>query len=86
MLPGREQENARPYLITGNDEFAEEVIGKVAEILGRRHRMAMAEDEPGDARVVLYVAHSFADELAAAREDFDRERFIEAIVEEPFHT
>jgi hypothetical protein len=58
------------------------VIGKVSEVLGRAHRTAMAADEAGEARAVLHVAHEFANELAAARADFDRGRFIREITED----
>jgi hypothetical protein len=83
MLAKHEEPDVGTYLITGNDEVAEDVIRKIAEILGREHRAAMAADESSDARVILNLAHSFADEMAVAREDFDRDRFIREIVEEP---
>jgi hypothetical protein len=67
------------YLISENNALAEEVIGKVSEVLGRAHRTAMAADELGEARAILHVAHAFANELAAARSDFDRGRFIREI-------
>ena len=67
------------YLITENNALAEEVIGKIVEVLGRAHRTAQAANEPGEARAILHVAHSFANELAAARADFDRSRFIHEI-------
>jgi len=67
------------YLISENNALAEEVIGKVSEVLGRAHRTAMAADELGEARAILHVAHVFANELAAARSDFDRGRFIREI-------
>ena len=67
------------YLITENNALAEEVIGKIVEVLGRAHRTAQAADEPGEARAILNVAHEFANELAAARADFDRKRFIHEI-------
>ena len=70
------------YLITENNAFAEEVIGKVAEVLGRGHRRAAAANEPGEARAILHMAHEFANELAAARADFDRLRFIGEITED----
>jgi hypothetical protein len=69
------------YLITENNAFAEEVIGKVSEVLGRGHRKAVAANQPGEARAILHVAHEFANELAAARADFDRMRFIREITE-----
>ena len=45
------------YLITENNALAEEVIGKIVEVLGRGHRKAVAANEPGDARTILHVAH-----------------------------
>ena len=70
------------YLITENNALAEEVIGKIVEVLGRGHRRAAAANEPGEARAILHVAHEFANELAAARADFDRVRFIGEITED----
>ena len=67
------------YLITENNALAEEVIGKISEVLGRGHRTAMEANELGEARAILHVAHSFANELAAARADFYRSRFIRGI-------
>ena len=69
------------YLITENNALAEEVIGKIVEVLGRAHRAAQAANELGEARAILHVAHSFATELAGARADFDRTRFIREITE-----
>ncbi len=70
------------YLITENNAFAEEVIGKLVEVLGRAHRTALANNEPGEARAILNVAQEFASELAGARADFDRMRFIREITED----
>jgi hypothetical protein len=70
------------YLITENNALAEEVIGKICEVLGRGHRTAVAANEPAEARAILHVAHEFANELAAARADFDRVRFIREITHE----
>jgi hypothetical protein len=70
------------YLITENNALAEEVIGKIAEVLGRGHRTALVANEPGEARAILHMAHAFANELAAARTDFDRVRFIQQITED----
>jgi hypothetical protein len=71
------------YLITENNALAEEVIGKIVEVLGRAHRRAAAANEPGEARAILHVAHEFANELAGARSDFDRVLFIREITEAP---
>jgi hypothetical protein len=70
------------HLITENNALAEEVIGKIVEVLGRGHRKAVAANEPGEARTILHVAHEFANELAGARADFDRVRFIQEITED----
>jgi hypothetical protein len=70
------------YLITENNALAEEVIGKICEVLGRRHRTAVEANEPGEARAILHMAHEFANELAAARADFDRVRFIREITDD----
>jgi hypothetical protein len=53
---------------------AEEVI---VEVLARAHRAA-AEKAPDEARAILHMAASFADELAQTDPEFDRVRFIEA--------
>ena len=49
----------------------------IADVLARAHRIAEASDAPDEARAILHVAHSFADELAGADPQFDRARFIE---------
>ena len=66
-----------------NGTNATEVDSRVvAQVLGRAHQTAEAQNEPNEARTILAVAHSFADELASADNRFDRERFIEAATEE----
>ena len=54
------------------------VIELIAHVLGRAHRAAEANNEPDQARAILHVAHSFADELQSADPEFDRVQFIEA--------
>jgi hypothetical protein len=54
----------------------------IAQVLGRAHRTAEAQNAPNEARVILHVAHSFADELAGTDHRFDRERFIQAATED----
>jgi hypothetical protein len=71
------------YLITENNALAEEVIGKIVEVLGRGHRTAVAANETGEARAILHIAHEFANELGAARADFDRVQFIGEITADP---
>jgi hypothetical protein len=55
----------------------------VAGVLGQAHRAAYAHAAPDEARVILHLAHVFADELAKTDPRFDRPRFIEAALEEP---
>ena len=55
----------------------------IARVLSRAHRTMVAQDAPDEARAVLHVAHSFADELAALDPGFDRLRFIEDVTEDP---
>jgi hypothetical protein len=45
--------------------------------------MAEDLDTPIEARAILHVAHSFADELATTNPRFDRLRFIRAATEGP---
>ena len=48
----------------------------IVRVLRRAHRTAHARNEPNGARVILHVAHLFADELANANPRFDRPSFI----------
>jgi hypothetical protein len=61
-------------LARGDAAAIEELI---AHVLGRAHRTAERFDAPDEARAILHVAHSFADELAGADPEFDRPRFIQ---------
>lgn len=67
-------------MVQGNPEAVEELI---AHILRRARGMAEALNAPNEARAVLRVAHSFADELAATNPRFDRLRFIRAVTAAP---
>jgi hypothetical protein len=55
--------------------LAEQVI---AQVLGRAHRTAEAQNAPSEERAILHVARSFADELAQTDPRFDRLGFIRA--------
>jgi hypothetical protein len=55
----------------------------VARVLGQAHQAAYAHAAPDEARVILRLAHLFADELAKTNAQFDRLRFIEAAIEVP---
>jgi hypothetical protein len=63
------------------EEF--EVDELVARVLRRAHQDAEAVNAPSEARAILEVAHSFADELAAADPDFDRLEFISRATHDP---
>ena len=55
----------------------------IARVLGRAHRSAKKRNAPNEARAILEVAHSFADELVIADPEFDRLRFIKEVTENP---
>jgi hypothetical protein len=55
----------------------------VARVLGRAHHAACVREAPEEARVILVLAHLFADELAKSDLPFDRVQFIEAALDEP---
>lgn len=65
-------------LIQGDPPPVEQLI---ARVLGRAHRMAERSDDPAGSRLVLRVAHSFADELAVAHPGFDRGCFVHTITD-----
>ena len=60
-----------------------EVDEMVARVLRRAHQQAEAVNAPSEARAILDVAQSFADELAAADPGFDRLQFIQSATEDP---
>jgi hypothetical protein len=72
---------------TNNGEIADALIHAdpvaveqlIAGVLGRAHRMAEELDTPNEARTIFHLAHSFADELAGADPQFDRQRFIQTV-------
>jgi hypothetical protein len=55
----------------------------IARVLHRAHQTAEAHDAPDEARAMLYLAHSFADELATLDPRFDRLQFIKDATEDP---
>jgi hypothetical protein len=67
-------------LIQGDPVAVEQLI---AHVLCRAHRMAEALSAPNEARAILHVARSFADELATADPTFDRLRFIQTATNGP---
>jgi hypothetical protein len=55
----------------------------IARVLHRAHQTMEAVGGPDEARAILHVAHSFADELATLNPRFDRLQFIKAVTEDP---
>jgi acyl transferase domain-containing protein len=55
----------------------------IARVLNRAHRTMEALNAPNDARAILHIAQSFADELAALDPRFDRLQFIRDATEDP---
>jgi hypothetical protein len=77
-----------PALPAGSDELvggptSNELSQLVAYVLARARRRAAAENAPDDARAILNVAYSFADELSGRDPGFDRVQFIGAVVGGP---
>ena len=64
---------------TGRDETVDELI---ARVLCQAHRAMCDRETPKEARIVLNVAHSFADELTTLYPGFDRVQFVRDVTEE----
>ena len=61
-----------------------EAVGQlIARVLSRAHRTMEALESPNEARAILHVAHSFADESATVDPAFDRVQFIKEVTEDP---
>jgi len=54
----------------------------IARVLHRAHQAALAVGAPEEARAILDVAESFADELATKLAGFDRVAFVGVVTEE----
>ncbi len=72
--------SAPPAPVETPHEVVDELI---ARVLSRAHRTMEARNAPDEARAVLHVAHSFADELATMDPRFERLQFMKDIMEEP---
>jgi hypothetical protein len=73
-----------PSALPAQVETPNEAVDQlVARVLDRARRRAEALNEPNQARAILRVAHSFADELATADPRFDRVQFIKDATEDP---
>jgi hypothetical protein len=68
---------------TALERDPEAVDQLIARVLSRAHRTMEARDVPSEARAILHVAHSFADELATLDPRFDRLQFIKDVTENP---
>jgi hypothetical protein len=55
----------------------------VTRVLSRAHRTMEAINAPNQARAILDVAQSFADELVTLDPGFDRLQFIKDVTEDP---
>jgi hypothetical protein len=51
-------------------------------VLSRARRTMEARNSPDEARAILHVAHSFADEVATRNPRFDRLQFIKDVMED----
>jgi hypothetical protein len=69
-----------PTPLERDPEAVEQLI---ARVLSRAHRTMEALNAPNEARAILHIAESFADELATLDPRFDRLQFIEDITEDP---
>jgi hypothetical protein len=74
---GRDLDDA---VVQGDPVAVEQLI---ARVLCRAHGTAEALGATNEARAILEVAHSFADELATMNPRFDRMQFIEAATTDP---
>jgi acyl transferase domain-containing protein len=68
---------------TALERDPEAVDQLIARVLSRAHRRMEALNSPGEARAILHIAESFADELATLDPRFDRLQFIKDITEDP---
>jgi hypothetical protein len=55
----------------------------IARVLRRAHSTMESLNAPDEARAILHVAQSFADELATLDHRFDRLQFIKDVTEDP---
>lgn len=69
-----------PTALARDPEAVDQLI---ARVLSRAHRSMEALNETSEARAILHVAHSFADELATLDPRFDRLQFIKNATEDP---
>ena len=68
---------------TALDRDPEAVEQLIARVLSRAHRTMEAQGSPDEARAILHIAESFADELATLDPRFDRLQFMKDVTEDP---
>jgi acyl transferase domain-containing protein len=68
---------------TALERDPEAVDQLVARVLTGAHQTAEALNTPNEARAILHIAQSFADELATLDPRFDRLQFIKDVTEDP---
>lgn len=73
----------RQMTATALERDPEAVDQLIARVLSRAHRTMEALNAPNEARAILDIAYSFADELATLDPRFDRLRFIKDVAEDP---
>ena len=71
---------ATEMLVEGEPVAVDEFV---ARVLDRAHQAASGDGAPDEARVILGLAQSFADEFAKSNPRFDRGRFIHAAIKDP---
>jgi hypothetical protein len=68
-----------PIPVATSHEAADQLIARVLQ----RAYESMEEVAPDEARALLHVAHSFADELAVRDPRFDRVQFMKEVMSDP---
>jgi hypothetical protein len=63
-------------VITSTPSAHPETVGLIAGVLSQARMTAHERNTPHEARAILHLAHSFADELATADPCFDRLQFV----------
>jgi hypothetical protein len=71
---------AEEALVSSDPEALEQLI---ARVLRGAHRTMEATGSPDEARAILHVARSFADELSTLNPRFDRVQFIKDATDDP---
>ena len=73
----------RPMTATSLERDPEAVDQLIARVLSRAHRTMEAVNALNEARAILHVVYSFADELPTLGPRFDRLQFIKDLTEDP---